>query len=77
MARWSTILAMAVATAFSLPLIAQDRAAVDARYQWNLGEIYASEDAWEKAGAKTRAGKVALFDFWQLGADEFLKFIDE
>jgi oligoendopeptidase F len=48
MARWSTILAMAVATAFSLPLIAQDRAAVDARYQWNLGEIYASEDAWEK-----------------------------
>jgi hypothetical protein len=35
------------------------------------------EDAWEVAGAKTRAGKGSLFDFWQLGADEFLKFIDE
>lgn len=35
------------------------------------------EDAWEVAGAKTRAGKGALFDFWQLGAPEFLKFIDE
>ncbi len=33
--------------------------------------------AWEKAGAKTRAGKGSLFDFWQLGAPEFLKFIDE
>jgi pimeloyl-ACP methyl ester carboxylesterase len=34
------------------------------------------EDAWEVAGAATRAGKGSLFDFWQLGAPEFLKFID-
>ena len=34
------------------------------------------EDAWEKSSAATRAGTGTLFDFWQLGAPEFLKFID-
>ena len=35
------------------------------------------EDAWEAAGAASQAGKGSIFDFWQLGAPEFLKFIDE
>ena len=35
------------------------------------------EDAWEQAAAATAQGRGALFDFWQLGAPEFLKFIDE
>jgi 2-hydroxy-6-oxonona-2,4-dienedioate hydrolase len=35
------------------------------------------EDAWEAAGVASAAGKGSIFDFWQLGAPEFLKFIDE
>jgi pimeloyl-ACP methyl ester carboxylesterase len=34
------------------------------------------EDAWEQAVLATQAGKGSLFDFWQDGAAEFLKFID-
>jgi pimeloyl-ACP methyl ester carboxylesterase len=35
------------------------------------------EDAWEQAVAARNAGRGSIFDFWQLGAPEFLKFIDE
>jgi 2-hydroxy-6-oxonona-2,4-dienedioate hydrolase len=35
------------------------------------------EDAWEKAALELAAGRGSLFGFWQLGAPEFLKFIDE
>ncbi|WP_281690054.1 alpha/beta fold hydrolase [Pseudonocardia thermophila] len=35
------------------------------------------EDAWERASEKAHSGQGALFDFWHLGAEEFLKFIDE
>jgi 2-hydroxy-6-oxonona-2,4-dienedioate hydrolase len=35
------------------------------------------EDAWEQASLATVAGKGALFDFWQLGAPQFLDFINE
>jgi pimeloyl-ACP methyl ester carboxylesterase len=34
------------------------------------------EDAWEAASAARNAGRGSLFDFWQLGAPAFLKFID-
>jgi len=34
------------------------------------------EDAWEVAAGKAQKGEGALFDFWQDGAGEFLKFID-
>jgi 2-hydroxy-6-oxonona-2,4-dienedioate hydrolase len=34
------------------------------------------EDAWEAASAARNAGQGSLFDFWQLGAPAFLKFID-
>jgi pimeloyl-ACP methyl ester carboxylesterase len=34
------------------------------------------EDAWEVAANNVRSGKGSLFDFWQDGAPEFLKFID-
>jgi hypothetical protein len=36
-----------------------------------------AEDAWEVAAKNTFAGKGALFDFWQDGAQQFLDFIDE
>ena len=49
MTRWIAALQMAIAIALSTPVTAQDRAAVDDRYKWNLGEIYASEDAWDKS----------------------------
>jgi 2-hydroxy-6-oxonona-2,4-dienedioate hydrolase len=35
------------------------------------------EDAWEVASVEMSAGRGSLFDFWQLGAPAFLKFIDE
>jgi len=35
------------------------------------------EDAWEVASAASQEGKGSAFDFWQLGAPDFLKFIDE
>jgi pimeloyl-ACP methyl ester carboxylesterase len=34
------------------------------------------ENAWEAASAARNAGQGSLFDFWQLGAPAFLKFID-
>jgi 2-hydroxy-6-oxonona-2,4-dienedioate hydrolase len=34
------------------------------------------EDAWEAAVALRNAGKGSIFDFWQQGAPEFLKFIN-
>ena len=49
MTRWIAALQMAIAIALSTPVTAQDRAAVDDSYKWNLGEIYASEDAWDKS----------------------------
>ena len=35
------------------------------------------EDAWERAGEATGAGRGALFDFWVQGAPAFLDFINE
>jgi 2-hydroxy-6-oxonona-2,4-dienedioate hydrolase len=35
------------------------------------------EDAWEVASAASQEGKGSAFDFWHLGAPDFLKFIDE
>ena len=34
------------------------------------------EDAWEVASSARNAGQGSLFDFWQLAAPDFLKFID-
>ena len=46
--RWKTVLA-AAATVFCTTVAAEDRAAIDDRYKWNLAEIYANEAAWDKA----------------------------
>lgn len=35
-----------------------------------------AEDAWEVAARKAQKGEGSLFDFWQEGASEFLRFID-
>ena len=39
----------AAATVFCTTVTAEDRAAIDDRYKWNLAEIYADEAAWDKA----------------------------
>jgi len=42
-----------------------------------LAEPAWPEDAWERAADAMVAGTGGLFDFWQLGAEQFLAFIDE
>ena len=45
----STALLVVAAALVCTVAAAQERAAIDDRYKWNLAEIFASEDAWDKS----------------------------
>jgi len=57
---WQALFAAACAIGSS-PLLAEDRAAIEDKYKWNLAEIYPSEQAWaqERLAVAADLAKIA------------------
>ena len=62
---WGVVMALATLTLCNDRVLAQtrDRSAIEAKYQWNLADLYPSDEAYEKAKKETAAKFEGILQF--------------